>query len=258
MLHRRVVIPAVTLLTAALCVHAVAQSRTNDWTQFGGPHRNFTADVNGLAASWPTTGPRQLWRRPLGEGFSAVAVQGGTLFTLYQRGEQEVVIALDAATGKTRWESEYTAPITTNMSRAPGPRATPLLLGDAVYTVGATGRLHRLDTATGRIIWGHDLFNEFKGQVQDEYYAASPLAYRNTIILSVGAPGAAVMAFDQKTGAVVWKGLDFKISYASPILIDVDGRQQAVLMMENEIIGIDPAPARCCGSIRMRIELAPT
>lgn len=64
------------------------------------------------------------------------------------------------------------------MSRAPGPRATPLIIGDAVYTVGATRRLHRLDSRTGKVVWAHDLFNEFKGQVQDEYYAASPLAYR--------------------------------------------------------------------------------
>jgi outer membrane protein assembly factor BamB len=240
---RLIAILTATTSAVVLSTHVTAQTRAAEWTQFGGPHRNFTVDEAEarLALSWPATGPKQLWRRPLGEGFSAVAAYAGTLFTLYQRGEQEVVIALDAATGKTKWEAEYTAPITVNMSRAPGPRATPLIIGDAVYTVGATGRLHRLDAKTGKVVWGHDLFTEFKGHVQDEYYAASPLAYRNTIIVPVGAPGGSVMAFDQQTGAVVWKALDFKTSYASPILIDVDGQQQAVLMMENEVIGIDPA-----------------
>ena len=229
------------LLTLHAAITAVAPTDTAGWPQFGGPHRNFTVDVKGLAAAWPASGPKTLWRRELGEGFSAVAVEEGRLFTMYQRGEQEAAIAIDASTGKTLWEHAYTAPITVNMSRAPGPRATPLVLDGAVFTVGATGKLHCLDTRTGDVIWSHDLFAEFTGHVQDEYYAASPLAYRDTIIVPVGAPGGAVMAFDRRTGKVAWRAHDFRISYASPILIDVDGQAQAVLVMESEVIGIDPA-----------------
>ena len=159
---------------------------------------------------------------------------------MYQRGEEEVVIALDAATGKTLWEHAYHAPITANMTNAPGPRATP-----------ASGRqlaLHRWrhwqivlsEQTHGNVVWSHDLFNEYKGYVQDEYYAASPLAYKNTIIVPVGAAGASIIAFDQKTGAMVWKKQDFKTSYASPILIKVDGQEQVVLIMESEIVGVEP------------------
>jgi outer membrane protein assembly factor BamB len=220
---------------------STAPPQAGDWTQFGGPHRDFTVDVTGLASSWPEGGPRQIWKRQLGEGFSAIAVERGRLYTMYQRGGQEVVVSLDAATGKTLWEHAYAAPITANMSRAPGPRSTPLVLGDGVFTTGATGKVHRLDKLTGRPVWSRDLFVELNGHVQDEYYAASPLAFRDTIILPVGAAGGSVMAFDRKTGAVVWKAHDFKISYASPLLIDVDGQPQAVLMMESEVIGIDPA-----------------
>lgn len=211
-----------------------------EWPQWGGPRRDFKLDVKGLAGSWPETGPRQLWKRDLGEGYSSIAAESGSLYTMYEKGEQEIVIALDAASGKTLWEYAYHAPITVNMSRAPGPRATPLVTGNLLFTVGATGKLHCLDKRTGKLVWGHDLFTEFKGYVQDEYYSASPLAYKNTIIVPVGAAGGSIMAFNQKDGAVVWKNLDFKISYASPILIRVDGQEQVALVMEEDIIGINP------------------
>jgi outer membrane protein assembly factor BamB len=176
----------------------------------------------------------------LGEGYSSVSVDGGKLYTLYQKGEREIVIALDAATGKTLWEYGYQAPITVNMSRAPGPRATPLLIDNFIYTVGATGKLHCLDKRTGKVSWSHDLFQEFNGYVQDEYYAASPLAYKNTIIVPVGAVGSSILAFNQKDGKVVWKKQDFKISYASPILIKLADQEQLVLIMEEDIIGVEP------------------
>jgi len=213
---------------------------TAEWTQWGGPHRDFKSEVKGLATSWPETGPRQLWKRDLGEGYSSVAAEHGSLYTMYEKGEQEIVIAMDAASGKTLWEYAYHAPITVNMSRAPGPRVTPLVIGNLLFTVGATGKLHCLNKQTGKLVWGHDLFNEFKGYVQDEYYSASPLAYKNTIIVPVGAAGGSIMAFNQKDGAVVWKNLDFKISYASPILIRVDGQEQLALVMEEDIIGVNP------------------
>ena len=217
-----------------------AFSQAQGWKQFGGPRRNFTVDVKGLAASWPTTGPRQLWKRELGEGFSAIAVDGARLYTMYQRGDEEVAIAMNAADGATVWQQAYTAPITVNMSRAPGPRATPLVVGGTVFTAGATGKLHALRAKDGEVIWTHDLHQTFKGHVQDEYYAASPLAHGDNIIVPVGGAGRAVMAFNQKTGSIAWQAHDFKISYASPILIEVDGQTQAVLVMESDVIGIDP------------------
>src|SRR5215510_2012600 len=87
-----------------------AAPQSADWPQWGGPQRNFKTPGSRLAATWPEAGPRRLWQRELGEGFSAIAAEGGKLFTMYRKGEQEVVIALDAATGKTLWEYAYAAP----------------------------------------------------------------------------------------------------------------------------------------------------
>jgi outer membrane protein assembly factor BamB len=237
----RVLLLVIAFATLSALEPSAPLAQGAGWTQFGGPRRNFTSDSKGLATSWPANGPKQIWKRELGEGFSPIAVDGDAIYSMYQRGEFELAIAMDAETGFTLWQSPYSAPITSTMSRAPGPRATPLVVGDAVYTVGATGKLHRFDKSTGKVEWSHDLFETFKPPLQDEYYAASPLAYLDTIIVPVGAPGASVVAFDQKSGRVAWKALDFRISYASPILIDVEGQPQVVIVMESDVIGIDPA-----------------
>ena len=235
-------LPLVIVFTTLSALgQSVTTAQSQGWLQFGGPHRNFTVDSKGLAEMWPASGPKPLWKRDLGEGFSPIAADEEALYTMYQRGDFEFAIALDRETGLTLWQAPYHAPITTGMSRAPGPRATPLVIGDAVFTAGATGKLHRFHKSTGKVEWTVDLYETFKPPLQDEYYAASPLAYRDIIIVPVGAPGASIVAFDARSGRVAWKAHDFRISYASPILIDVDGQAQAVIVMESEVIGIDPA-----------------
>ena len=89
-----------------------AHAQSADWMQWGGPHRNFKSDAKGLAAAWPASGPRRLWSRELGDGYSSIVVDDGKLFTMYRKGEQDVVVALEAATGKTVWEYIYDAPFT--------------------------------------------------------------------------------------------------------------------------------------------------
>lgn len=221
-----------------------AQTAANsDWAQWGGPQRNFKSTAIGLATSWPEGGPHKLWSRALGDGYSSIAVAGGRLFTMYRKGEQDVVVALDAATGKTVWEFAYDAPFwkEQDMSNGSGPHSTPLVVGDYVFTTGATGRLHCLNRQTGKLVWAHDLFKEFNGTVRPNGYSCSPLAYKNTVIVMVGGVGNALMAFNQKDGAVVWKKHDFKNSTSSPILINVDGQEQLVAFMFNDIVGVDPA-----------------
>jgi outer membrane protein assembly factor BamB len=224
------------------CVSIAAVAQTADWAQWGGPARNFKSTATGLATSWPAEGPRKLWNRPLGDGYSSIAVAGGKLFTMYRKGEQDVVVALDAATGKTIWEFAYDAPFwkEQDMSNGPGPHATPLVIGDYVFTTGATGKLHCLNKQTGKLIWAHDLFKEFNGTVRPNGYSCSPLAYKNMVIVMVGGAGNALMAFNQKDGAVVWQKHDFKNSTSSPLLINVDGQEQLVAFMFGDIVGVDP------------------
>ena len=225
-----------------LMPNAAALAQVSDWAQWGGPHRNFISDTKGLATSWPATGPRRVWQRELGEGYSAIAVERGTLFTMYRKGDNEVAVALDAATGKTIWEYSYAAPFAPeyDMSNGPGPHATPLVSGNLVFTSGATGKLHCLDKKTGKVLWSHDLIREFQGTVRVNGYSCSPIAYKDTVVMMVGGPSSSLVAFNRQNGSVVWKKHDFRNSTSSPIIIDVDGQDQLVAFMWGDIVGVDP------------------
>ena len=231
------------LLSALLFMGAqTALAQSNDWAQWGGPHRDFKSEVKGLAASWPPSGPRRLWQRELGEGYSAIAAERGVLFTMYRKGDNEIAIALDAASGKTIWEYSYAAPFSPqyDMSNGPGPHATPLVTGNFVFTSGATGKLHCLDKKTGKVLWSHDLIDEFHGTLRVNGYSCSPIAYKDKIVMLVGGQSSSLVAFNQKDGSVAWKKHDFKNSTSSPILINVDGQDQLVAFMYGEVVGVDP------------------
>lgn len=221
-------------------VAALAQSA--DWAQWGGPHRDFKSDAKGLAATWPATGPKRLWQRDLGEGYSAIAAERGMLFTMYRKGENEAVVALDAATGKTIWEYVYPAPFSSgyDMSNGPGPHATPLVTGKFVFSSGATGQLHCLNKKTGKLLWSHDLLSEFHGTLRVNGYSCSPIAYKDKVVMMVGGKASSLIAFNQKDGSVAWKKHDFKNSTSSPIIINVSGQDQLVAFMYAEVVGVDP------------------
>jgi outer membrane protein assembly factor BamB len=232
------IIARLAVIIACLSTSALAQA---DWPGWGGPDRNFISKSKGLAASWPEKGPRQLWSRPLGEGHSAIVVEGNTLYTMYSAGEQESVVALEAGTGKTIWELKYEAPTAgIDYEYGFGPHSTPVLVGDVLYTVGSVGKFQALDKKRGKVLWSHDLYKDLGGRKMGRGYSCSPLAYKNTIILTLGGTSQTLAAFNQKDGKVVWKNQTLQLSPASPIIINVDGQDQLVAFMGKEIVGLDP------------------
>jgi outer membrane protein assembly factor BamB len=226
------------LLVAPGCAtNAMAQ----DWLQWGGPGRNFISDSKGLADSWPAGGPRRLWSRTLGEGHSSVLAEKGKLYTMYRKGEQEVIVSLEADSGKTIWEYAYDAPTKgMDYSEGFGPHSTPLISGNNLYAVGALGTFSALDKRTGKALWSHELWKQMGGRKLDRGYACSPLEFKNTILLQVGGPGQAVVAFNKTDGSIAWKRQDFTVSFSSPLLIDVDGQPQLVVFAAEQIVGLDP------------------
>jgi outer membrane protein assembly factor BamB len=142
----------------------------DDWSQWGGPNRNFVVNASGLADRWPDGGPRVVWSRPLGTGHSAIVAAEGRLFTMYRAGNprgrrgpwdaEEAVIALDAATGKTLWEYKY-ASRREDFGFGAGPHSTPIVVGNRLFTFGTNKQLHAFDASTGKVLWSHDLVKEF-------------------------------------------------------------------------------------------------
>lgn len=226
------------LLLAILPPLASAQ-----WPGWGGPNRNFTVDVKGLSTQWSTDGPKQVWSRDLGPGYSAIAVDQGRLYTMYRKGKKEVVVALDAETGKTVWEHQYDAFLLKDMDPqfGEGPNATPLVHDGRVYTLGIAGRLVCVDQKTGKRIWSSGLVQKLKATVPGFGFSSSPIAYKDTLIVSAGGKNAGVAAFDLKTGKLRWRKHDFVDTYSSPLVINVDGEDQLVLLVDREVVGLDPA-----------------
>jgi outer membrane protein assembly factor BamB len=215
---------------------------SSDWLEWGGRGRDFVAPATALPSSWPAGGPRKLWSRDLGDGYSGIAVEETTLYTAYRRGSQDVVIALDARTGKTLWEYAYEAAFKNAYSEAvgPGPYAMPQVVGDRLVSASGIGQIYSLDKKTGRPVWSHDLYKEFGGYRLEFGYSCHALPYKNSLILLAGGPDAAALALRQSDGAVIWKGLMFENAHSSPVLIDVDGQPQVVALIASEVIGFSP------------------
>jgi len=217
-------------------------ARVVPWTQWGGPDRNFHTEASGLKDTWPAAGPRVIWKRPLGEGYSSPAVENGVLYTMYGKPRQEIVLAANAETGETVWE--HATPMTFQSDAAVemgnGPYATPLVVGDRVFTSGVEGRLQCLDKKTGKVLWTQQLWADHQGSRLMYGYSSSPIAFRNTVIVPVGGRGKALMAFEQADGRVVWSKNDFGNVYSSPILINLAGLEQLAVLMDGAILAVNP------------------
>ena len=177
-----------------------AQASRSTWPQWGGPARNFHIDSVQIARSWPQTGPRQIWRHPLGEGYSSILVDGDALVTMYRRDDDEVVVAMDAETGARRWEHAYRAPLLHDgvfdvwlNSAGPGPYLHPshrrrlgLLRWREWSPAGAR-------SAHGTLRWSHNLVERFKLKDYNAF-ASSPLAYHGNVIVALGSSPQGVVA----------------------------------------------------------------
>lgn len=213
-----------------------------DWTQWAGPNGNFTVEADALAESWPAGGPKKLWSRDLGDGYSSIVSEAGTLYTMHRRGDQDVTLALDAATGKTKWEHANTAAFTPQMmmENGPGPHTTPLVLGDKVFSIGLLAVMHAYDKKTGKVVWSKNLYKDFPGSTfQNRGFSPSPIAYKNTIIVKLGGANHAIVALNPANGSVVWQKHSYENAPSTPLVASVNGQDQLITTFADEAVGLN-------------------
>ncbi|MCG3126453.1 MAG: Outer membrane protein assembly factor BamB [Phycisphaerae bacterium] len=229
------------VLLALASAAALAPAAHAQWPQWGGPNRDFRVAAAHLPDAFPDTGPRTLWSRELGDGYSAISAADGVLYTMAQAADDEIVLAINAADGKDLWQHRYTPTVWPKMNKdfGVGPRAAPLIVDDRVYTIGCTGLMLCLDRASGKPLWSHELDSEFGATQLDFGYSTSPMRYKNNLITFCGGKQAGVIAFDLKTGDTVWKSAELENSYSSPIVINVGGQDQVVAFMATEVVGLN-------------------
>ncbi len=213
-----------------------------DWPEFRGVKRDGTVHGVSVATDWKAQKPRELWRRRVGPGWSSFATVGNFAFTQEQRGEQEVAVCFDIATGEEIWSHTDQARFWEVVAGA-GPRATPTLHEGKLYTQGASGVLDCLDAATGDLVWKRDI--KADAQVKDPPawgYASSPLVTHGLVITFAGGKDSqSVFAYDAATGQPKWHGGQGTHSYSSPHLASIGGTEQVLMVSDHGLESFDPA-----------------
>lgn len=199
-----------------------AEARAADWPGFLGPNRDGCSTETGLLKQWPQEGPALKWKNEaVGPGWSSVAVASGCVYTTGNEGDNQMLICLDAATGKEKWRGAQ-GPKASNDGYS-GARSTPTVDGDRVYVTGGDGLFTCHQTATGKILWKHNMLRELGGKVGDWIYAESPLIFGRLAIVTPGGPHA-LAAFDKTTGAPAWKSdISATAGYSSCVTITQHG-----------------------------------
>ncbi len=220
-----------------------------DWPRWRGSRQDGIALETGLLKAWPEGGPKQLWSTPLSGGFSSVVVANGKLFTQTKKDKQEVVLCLDPATGKEIWrygyDCDYKAHPTFTGGGRPasrtGPRATPAVSGDRVFTLGATGTLLCLDTKSGKPLWEKDLLKMAGRTCPTHGYCASPLIEGDKLYVQVGGGnGKAVACLDKYRGDIIWFGLDDALGQATPVFVPSEDAGQVIFFTGTAAAGLSP------------------
>jgi len=209
---------------------------THDWKSFLGPTHNAMSTETKLLRAWPKGGPKLVWEMKHGTGYSSPAISGDRLVFFHRVGNEERVECLHRETGERYWQFNYPTQFEDRYGYNNGPRASPVIDGDHVYTYGAEGKLHALKLETGQVYWKRDLSSEFK--VPHDFFgvAATPLVESDLLIVNVGAPGGpSVAAFDKTTGKLVWgAGDQWGPSYASPVPATVNGKRRIFVFAGGE------------------------
>ena len=223
---------------------------TSDWPTFLGPTHDGVSTETRLNRELP---PPLIWEFAKGTGYTSPVVVGERLVLVHRIGEEEIIECLHAETGASQWQFRYTTAFEDRYGYNNGPRASPIIDGERVYTMGAEGKMHCLELASGEVMWNRDLRTEY-AVTQDFFGTAStPLVEGQLLIVNVGAPsGPSVVGFDKTTGDEIWRaGTEWGPSYASPVPALVHGRRRVFVFAGGEsapptggLMSIDPATGR--------------
>lgn len=261
MISRRTLFQA--LLAHAMAAPVEAQARihgkpkplakdaiTHAWPSFLGPAHNGTSSETRLSRTLP---PALIWEFPKGTSYTSPALTGDRLVFVHRVGHEEIVECLHPETGARQWSFRYATDFEDRYGYNNGPRSSPVIDGDRVYTVGAQGQLHCLDLRSGTVVWVRNINAEYK--VPQDFFgtASTPLVEANLLIVNVGAPaGPCVVGLDKATGREVWRaGKEWGPSYASPIPAVVHGKRRVFVFAGGEstpptggLLSIDPESGR--------------
>ncbi len=228
---------------AAQSKPATVAASAHDVLEYRGPRRDGIVDGVKLSRDWTEHPPKLVWRQPVGAGYAAFVVAGSLAITIEQRRDKEAIVAYDFDTGQEQWIFDYPALFSETLG-GDGPRATPTIHEDRVYSLGATGVLACVEAASGRLVWKVNVLEENGAGNLDWAMSGSPLVHGNVVLVNAGnqrgtPESRAIVAYDLATGKRAWAAGEAKAGYASPMLANVAGAQQIIVFDGVGLAGFD-------------------
>jgi outer membrane protein assembly factor BamB len=261
-----------SLLAGLLLAMGLPRIVADDWPHWLGPQRDGVWRERGIVEKFAEGGQPVRWRVAIGAGYSSPAVAAGRVFITDRPGSEtrgnpsgavqrtaesgrERVSCLEEKTGRVLWQHEYDCAY--NISYPSGPRASPAVAGDRVYTLGAEGDLYCFDVATGRVVWSRSFKRDYGVETQTWGFNAAPLVDGDRIICLVGGEGHTVVAFDRANGRELWRALKAReAGYAAPTIIEAGGRRQLIVWDSETLNGLDPTTGEVFWSEPFKTKMA--
>jgi len=207
------------------------------WTDFRGPNRAGVYAETEIDTEWPATGLPRLWKQPVGGGYASFTVGEGRAYTIEQRRDKEAVTAYDLQTGRELWAFSYPALFDEVLGGA-GPRATPVYHDGLIYALGANGDLHCLSARSGTVKWSKNILADNEAKNIHWAMSGSPLVVDEKVIVTPGGTnGKSLVAYDRLTGQPVWRALNDRAAYTSPIVATLAGERQIVWISGERALG---------------------
>ena len=226
-----------------------------DWPQFLGPTRNSQSADTELLERLPAAGPEVVWSYKVGQGYAGAAVAKGKCVIFHRVGNEDLIEALDAVTGKPVWKVATRTDYSDPLGKGDGPRAVPTIADGRVFALAANGVLTAVTLDDGKKLWAVDLLAKY--EVPASYFGVgtAPLVVGDRVLVNVGGEGAGVVALDVKTGKELWKASNDRASYASPVFAKLDGVDMALFFTRNGLLSLDPETGKERFSMRWRARI---
>ena len=244
-------LPGCVVLASLTCSGPL---RADDWPQWRGPGRDGVWKESGLVEKFAAPQLKIRWRQPIGSGYSGPTVADGRVYVtdrMVEPQQTERVLCFDWKSGRPLWKHEYDCPYV-EVGYTAGPRASVTIHDGLAYALGTMGHLFCFGAADGRIVWQHQLLEEYRVRMPIWGLASSPLVEGDLLIVQCGGERACLVAFDRRTGVERWRALEDPASYSAPIVIDQAGRRVLVCWTGDTWPASTRKRARCCGNIPLR------
>jgi outer membrane protein assembly factor BamB len=230
---------AIWLAIIFTCFSIPAVSQTGgEWPQWRGANRDGISKETGLLKEWPKDGPRLVWKtQGAGRGYSTMSISQGRLYTMGLRGDREFVVAFDLATGKEVWATVHGSAFSND--RGDGPRGTPTVDGNTVYSLGGAGDLSSIDAKTGKLNWKMNVLDKFGGSNITWGISESPLVIGDKLLVNPGGQGASIVALNKKTGDLIWKSQSDRSGYSSGMPLQVGNTTQVIFFTHQRALALD-------------------